>query len=150
MASAVNAPVQGTADDAMKLAFALLWERRECPGAVPILTVHNEIVVEGGEEHAEKAKAWLVGTMKDSMDAVVNAENGIATITTPTTSKSAAAASPTPPLLSTQRSVRRYAMCASRSVNSCLCVSPTSCTRWSRSASRGCPTPPTLRPALQV
>lgn len=53
----LNAPVQGTAADGMKLAFALLWERREYPGAVPILTVHNDIVVECDEEHAEKVKA---------------------------------------------------------------------------------------------
>ena len=69
----LNAPVQGTAADGMKLALALLWERREaCPGAVPVLAVHDEIVVECNEEDAEKAKAWLVKAMKDGMDAVVN------------------------------------------------------------------------------
>lgn len=69
----LNAPVQGTAADGMKLALAFLWERREeCPGAIPILAVHDELVVECDEEDAEKAKAWLVKAMKDGMDAVVN------------------------------------------------------------------------------
>ena len=69
----LNAPVQGTAADGMKMALALLWERRdECPGAVPILAVHDEIVVECDEGDAEKAEAWLKKAMVDGMDAVVN------------------------------------------------------------------------------
>ena len=68
----LNAPVQGTAADGMKTALALLWERRDgSPGAVPILAVHDEIVVEC-EEDAEKAEAWLKRAMVDGMDAVVN------------------------------------------------------------------------------
>jgi DNA polymerase-1 len=43
----LNAPVQGTAADGLKLALALLWERRgECTGAVPVLVCHDEVVVE--------------------------------------------------------------------------------------------------------
>ncbi len=69
----LNAPVQGTAADGMKAALALLWERRhECPGAVPILAVHDEIVVECDAHRAQEAKAWLIRAMKDGMDAVVN------------------------------------------------------------------------------
>jgi DNA polymerase-1 len=57
----------------MKL--ALLWERRdECPGAVPILAVHDEIVVECDEGAAEKAEGWLKKAMVDGMAAVVNAD----------------------------------------------------------------------------
>jgi DNA polymerase-1 len=42
----LNAPVQGTAADGLKLALAFLWKRRdECPGAVPILVCHDEVVV---------------------------------------------------------------------------------------------------------
>lgn len=42
----VNAPVQGTGADGLKLSLAMLWERRgECPGAVPVATVHDEILV---------------------------------------------------------------------------------------------------------
>jgi DNA polymerase I len=71
----LNAPVQGTAADGMKMALALLWERcDECPGAVPVLAVHDEIVIECDADKAEEAKDWLVRAMKDGMDAVVNGE----------------------------------------------------------------------------
>jgi DNA polymerase-1 len=70
----LNAPVQGTGADGLKLALALLWERRgECPGAVPVACVHDEIVVECDEDEAEKAKAWLEKAMIDGMDQVLNA-----------------------------------------------------------------------------
>jgi DNA polymerase-1 len=69
----VNAPVQGTGADGLKLALALLWERRgECPGAVPLACVHDEIVVECGEDEAEKVKAWLEKAMIDGMDEAIN------------------------------------------------------------------------------
>jgi DNA polymerase-1 len=70
----LNSPVQGTGADGLKLALAYLWERRhECPGAVPIIAVHDEIVVECAEEDVEKAEAWLKKAMIDGMDEVVNA-----------------------------------------------------------------------------
>src|SRR5918993_5364856 len=69
----LNSPVQGTGADGLKLALALLYERRgECPGAVPILAVHDEVVVECPEEQAEEVKAWLVKAMVDGMDEVLN------------------------------------------------------------------------------
>jgi DNA polymerase I len=69
----VNAPVQGTGADGLKLALALLWERRaECPSAVPVACVHDEIVVECDEDEAEKVKAWLEKAMIDGMDEVLN------------------------------------------------------------------------------
>src|SRR5262249_25344409 len=38
----LNAPVQGTGADGLKLALALLWERRhEAPGACVVLVVHD-------------------------------------------------------------------------------------------------------------
>jgi DNA polymerase I len=67
----VNAPVQGTGADGLKLALGLLWERRaECPGAVPVACVHDEIVVECDED--EKVKAWLEKAMIDGMEEVLN------------------------------------------------------------------------------
>ena len=43
----LNAPVQGTAADILKLAMAHLWEGLgEHPDALPILTVHDEVVIE--------------------------------------------------------------------------------------------------------
>jgi DNA polymerase-1 len=69
----LNAPVQGTAADGLKLALTLLWERRdECPGAVPVLVCHDEVVIECDADKAVEAKEWLVEAMKDGMDAVVN------------------------------------------------------------------------------
>ena len=42
----LNTPIQGTGADGLKLALALLWERRDqAPGAFPVLAVHDEIVV---------------------------------------------------------------------------------------------------------
>ena len=69
----VNAPVQGTGADGLKLALALLWERRgECPDSVPVACVHDEIVVECAEDEAEKAEASLEKAMIDGMDVVLN------------------------------------------------------------------------------
>jgi hypothetical protein len=69
----LNAPVQGTAADGLKLALALLWERRgECPSAVPVLVCHDEVVVECDANKAVEGKDWLLQAIKDGMDAVVN------------------------------------------------------------------------------
>src|SRR5215218_744433 len=69
----LNAPVQGTGADGLKLALALLWERRaECPGAVPVLVCHDEVVVECDADEAAGAKAWLEKVMIEGMDAVMN------------------------------------------------------------------------------
>jgi DNA polymerase I-like protein with 3'-5' exonuclease and polymerase domains len=60
----------------LKLALALLWERRaECPGVVPVACVHDEIVVECDEKEAEKAKTWLERAMINGMDEVLNGSN---------------------------------------------------------------------------
>ncbi len=69
---AKNFPVQGACADGLKLALALLYEHRdECPRAVPILAVHDEIVVECAEEEAEKVEAWLKKAMVDGMEAAL-------------------------------------------------------------------------------
>jgi hypothetical protein len=69
----LNAPVQGTASDGLKLVLALLWERRDaCSGAVPVLVCHDEIVVECDAGQAADAKAWLEKAMIEGMDAVLN------------------------------------------------------------------------------
>ena len=69
----LNAPVQGAAADGLKLALALLWERRsECPGATPVLACHDEVVVECDEDRGEETKHWLEKTMIEGMDAVLN------------------------------------------------------------------------------
>jgi DNA polymerase-1 len=64
----LNTPVQGTGADGLKRALALLWERRAvCPGAFPVLFVHDEIVVECDEEQADTAAGWLRQCMLDGM-----------------------------------------------------------------------------------
>jgi DNA polymerase I len=69
----LNAPVQGTAADGLKLSLALLWERRdECPGAVTVLVCHDEVVIEGNVEHAADVEAWLKKAMIEGMDTVLN------------------------------------------------------------------------------
>jgi DNA polymerase-1 len=69
----LNTPVQGTGADGLKLALALLWERRgDCPGAVPVLAVHDEIVVECEQGRAAAAGAWLKQTMLDAMAPLID------------------------------------------------------------------------------
>jgi DNA polymerase-1 len=71
-------PVQGSGADGLKLALALLWERRdECPGTVPVLVCHDEIVVECEAEQTADAKAWLEKAMIEGMLAVLNGTGNI-------------------------------------------------------------------------
>lgn len=54
--------------DGLKVALTLLWQRRsELPSAVPILAIHDEIVIECAESDVPQAQAWLVQAMKDGM-----------------------------------------------------------------------------------
>jgi len=70
---AKNFPIQGCCADGLKVALTLLWERREeCPGAVPVLAVHDEIVVECNEDKAEEARAWLKAAMVEGMEEALN------------------------------------------------------------------------------
>jgi DNA polymerase-1 len=70
----LNSVVQGSGADGLKLALAELWESRErerCPQARPVLTVHDEIVVEAPADAAEAAREWLVDCMTRGMQAVL-------------------------------------------------------------------------------
>jgi DNA polymerase-1 len=69
----LNSPVQGAEADGAKLALALLWERRDqCPGAAPVLFVHDENVVECDEGQADAAAGWLKQAMLDGMAGVLD------------------------------------------------------------------------------
>jgi DNA polymerase-1 len=69
----LNTPVQGTGADGLKLALALLWERRhQMPGAFPVLAVHDEIVVECDADQADAAAAWLKQAMLDAMAPLID------------------------------------------------------------------------------
>jgi DNA polymerase-1 len=64
----LNAPVQGTAADILKLTMTHLWEsREEHPSALPILTVHDEVVIECDEAEADRVDAWLVSTLRGAI-----------------------------------------------------------------------------------
>jgi DNA polymerase-1 len=68
----LNLGVQGTGADGLKKALALLWERRrECPGAVPVLVVHDEVVIECDADQAQDAAEWLKRAMLDGMAPLV-------------------------------------------------------------------------------
>jgi DNA polymerase-1 len=69
----LNAPVQGTGADGLKLGLTLLWERRgECPSAVPVLVCHDEVVVECDADRAPDVEAWVEKAMIEGMDTVLN------------------------------------------------------------------------------
>jgi hypothetical protein len=64
----------------LKLVLALLWERSgECPGAVPVLVCHDEVVVECDAEQAADARAWLAKAMKEGPEAVLNGADEVDT-----------------------------------------------------------------------
>jgi DNA polymerase-1 len=68
----LNTPVQGASADGLKLALALLWDRRgQAPGAFPVLAIHDEIVVEADAEPAAAA-AWLRAAMLDTMAPLID------------------------------------------------------------------------------
>lgn len=76
----LNSPIQGTGADGLKLALALLWERRDqCSVAVPILACHDEIVAECDAERAADTKVWLETAMIEAMDAVMNGTDEVVT-----------------------------------------------------------------------
>jgi DNA polymerase I-like protein with 3'-5' exonuclease and polymerase domains len=70
---ALNTPVQGTGADGLKVAVALLWERRgECPGAVPVIFAHDEIVLEAPADAAERAADWLRHCMVEAVAPLID------------------------------------------------------------------------------
>ena len=69
----LNSPVQGAGADGLKLALAMLWERRhQCPGAFPVLVAHDEIVVETDAAQADAAADWLKSAMVDAMQPMLD------------------------------------------------------------------------------
>src|SRR5262245_3225646 len=69
----LNLPVQGTGADGLKRALGLLWERRaQAPGAVPVLAVHDEVVVECEAAAADAVSRWLKQAMLDAMAPLVD------------------------------------------------------------------------------
>jgi hypothetical protein len=57
----------------LEISDALLGERRgECPGAVPILVCHAEVVVECEVERAADVEAWLKKATIEGMETVLD------------------------------------------------------------------------------
>ena len=68
----LNSPVQGTGADILKLALARLWEDRGAvPSAVPVLAVHDELVIEVDAGDAPAAEAWLRRHMEGAAKAML-------------------------------------------------------------------------------
>ena len=64
----MNFPVQGGAADVMHRAMRLLFERyRDWPGnALPVLTIHDEILIEVDADFAEEVGTLLAGVMVEA------------------------------------------------------------------------------------
>jgi DNA polymerase-1 len=65
--AAINAPMQGTAADLIKLAMIEVqaWLDREAVGAKLVLQVHDELVLEAPIDHLDRVKAELALRMAD-------------------------------------------------------------------------------------
>src|SRR5829696_2920063 len=63
-----NTPIQGLAADGFKAALAELWAtRHRCPSAVPILAVHDELVVECDATDADDVAIWVAECLQTGM-----------------------------------------------------------------------------------
>ena len=78
--AAVNARVQGTAADIMKMAMVELFPKLENLGSHLILQVHDEVVVEAPQEKVEEVKRVVKETMERvvelSVPLTADVENG--------------------------------------------------------------------------
>jgi DNA polymerase-1 len=80
--AAINTPIQGSAADIVMCAMLKIWRNEELSklGFRMMLQVHDEIILEGPSEHAEKAMervVMLMGSPFDSpllVDLVVDAK----------------------------------------------------------------------------
>jgi DNA polymerase-1 len=68
--AAVNAPIQGTAADVIKAAMLSVDRALEESGldAAMLLQVHDELVFEASEEHADAALVLIKETMENAVD----------------------------------------------------------------------------------
>ncbi len=69
----LNMPIQGTAADGFKAAIAILYPRLAALGARIVLAVHDELVAEVPEAHAEEVKQLAEAGMKEGMTRFVTA-----------------------------------------------------------------------------
>lgn len=75
----LNTPVQGSGADILKLALALLYERRHrLPGVHPVLAVHDELVLEAPAHLASLAQVHLEQAMLEAAQSVTGGRVTIA------------------------------------------------------------------------
>jgi DNA polymerase-1 len=78
----LNLPIQGTGADILKLALARLWEDRAAqPSAMPVLCVHDEIVLECDAREAEAVAVWLKRQMEAAGEELLPAVPVVADVT---------------------------------------------------------------------
>ena len=73
---AMNAPIQGTAADIIKLAMILVWNELKAKNyrSRLILQVHDELLIEGPENEAGEIKGLLINCMEKAADMAVKLE----------------------------------------------------------------------------
>lgn len=74
--NAINAPIQGSAADIIKIAMVRIAERlgKELPDAKMILQVHDELIFEVGENDVEKLRSLVTKEMRNAADLKVPLE----------------------------------------------------------------------------
>jgi len=74
--NAINAPLQGSAADIIKIAMVRIADRieKELPGAKMILQVHDELIFEVENDSLEKLREMVVREMKGATDLKVPLE----------------------------------------------------------------------------
>lgn len=67
---AMNAPIQGTAADVMKLAMIKVYERlkKDEPDSKIVMQVHDELIIEAPDERVESVKRILKEEMESAME----------------------------------------------------------------------------------
>ena len=73
---AMNAPIQGSAADIMKIAMISVWEelRRQNLTSKILIQVHDELLLEVKEEEKDAVREILVNGMKNATDLLVAME----------------------------------------------------------------------------
>ena len=78
---AMNAPIQGTAADIIKLAMISVWKTLRDKGLESrlILQVHDELLIEGPEQEASEVNTFLTECMEKAADLAVKLEISVDT-----------------------------------------------------------------------
>ncbi len=73
---AMNAPIQGSAADIMKIAMIRVWEelKKQNLESKILIQVHDELLLEVKEDEVEKVRSILVEGMKNAADLLVDME----------------------------------------------------------------------------